>query len=318
MSFIVAYRRPKAKLERPRSNSSPQTGSPDPLSKAKKSILITYDDLPDWYRDNRFTRSGYRPASSSWLTCAQSLGHLHNETVNIYTHLIPAVCLLFGQVIVYNALAYAYPESSILDRVVFGCNLGAATVTMTLSAIYHTLMNHSSLSKLMLRIDYVGILTLILGSFFSGIYVGFYCEPFLRYIYWTMIICLSVTTSALVLHPRLQGLRYRTLRTWAFIATALSGFAPITHGLFLYGWRQMWVRSGMPYYFLEGIVYGLGAFFFVTRIPESIWPGKFDIWFASHQIFHVFVVLASFVHLYGVWVAFGWNYEHQRSCTIKI
>lgn len=316
MSFIVAYRRPKAKLQRMRSDSSPQT--PESLSEAKKLILLTYDDLPDWYRDNRFTRSGYRPASSSWLTCAGSLGHLHNETVNIYTHLVPAICLLFGQVIVYNAISYTYPESSMLDRVVFGCNLGAATITMILSTVYHTMMNHSSLSNLMLRVDYVGILTLILGSFFSGIYVGFYCEPSLRLIYWTMIIAFSIITSTLVLHPRVQGLKYRTIRTWAFIATALSGFAPITHGIFLYGWKQMWVRSGMPYYFLEGITYGLGAFFFVTRIPESIWPGKFDIWFASHQIFHVFVVLASLVHLYGVWVAFGWNYEHQRTSSVKI
>lgn len=315
MSFIVAYRRPNAKLERPRSDSSSQ--APESLSEAKRLILLSYDDLPDWYRDNRFTRSGYRPASNSWLTCAESLGHLHNETVNIYTHLVPAVGLLFGQVVVYNAISYAYPESSILDRVVFGCNLGAATITMLLSTVYHTMMNHSSLSNLMLRIDYVGILTLILGSFFSGIYVGFYCEPLLRIIYWTMILTLSAITSTLVLHPRAQGLKYRSARAYAFIATALSGFAPIMHGVFLYGWSQMWVRSGMPYYFLEGLVYGLGAFFFVTRIPESIWPGKFDIWFASHQIFHVFVVLASLVHLYGVWVAFGWNYEHQRTCMVK-
>jgi adiponectin receptor len=129
-----------------------------------------------------------------------------------------------------------------------------------------------------------------------------------------MITILSVVTSILVLDPKLQGLKYRSLRTWAFILTALSGFAPIIHGIILYGWAEMWVRSGMPYYFLEGLIYGAGAFFFVTRIPESIWPGKFDIWLSSHQIFHVMVVIASLVHMVGVWKAWGWNYMNQRTC----
>ena len=73
----------------------------------------------------------------------------------------------------------------------------------------------------------------------------------------------------------------------------------------------------MPYYFLEGAVYGLGAVFFALRIPESVWPGRFDIWGGSHQIFHVLVVVASMVHLYGVWDAFGWNYRNQRVCAVS-
>lgn len=242
---------------------------------------------------------------------------MHNETVNIWTHLIPAFAFTFSQLLVQIAISIQYSEATNLDRFVFAANVAAATVTMTLSAFYHTLMCHSQrLSNLWLRIDYVGILTLIAGSFYSGIYVGYYCETTLRNTYWTMITTLAAITSTLVLHPKLQGLRYRTLRTWAFIITALSGFAPITHGLYLYGWSQMWIRSGMPYYLLEGLIYGLGAFFFASRIPESRWPGKFDIWCSSHQIFHVLVVVASIVHLYGVWTAFGWNYRNQRVCPV--
>lgn len=317
MAFIVAYRRPKAKLAQTTSNAPKDRDQLQTRSKQVHTQLLSYEDLPEWYRDNHFTRSGYRPVSDSWRGCASSLGHLHNETVNIYTHLIPAICFLFGQGAVYRAINHFYPESSLLDHVVFSLNVGAAMVTMALSSAYHALMNHSMpVSNLMLRVDYVGILTLILGSFFSGIYVGFYCEPALCGAYWTMIITLSAITSVLVLHPDLQGLRYRSHRTWAFILTALSGFAPVIHGLFLYGWDAMWVRSGMPYYLLEGLVYGLGAFFFITRIPESVWPGGFDIWFSSHQLFHVFVVLASLVHLYGIWSAYDWNYQHQRVCPL--
>ena len=141
MSFILAYRKPKAKLARAPSNSA----SHEDIAKirSKYSKLLSFEDLPEWYRDNHFTRSGYRPVSNSWIACAQSLGHIHNETVNIYTHLIPAVGFLFGQGIIYHAINHFYPEASLLDQVVFGCYVGAALVTMLISSAYHTLLNHS-------------------------------------------------------------------------------------------------------------------------------------------------------------------------------
>lgn len=317
MSFILTYRKPKEKSARARARTSSVSTSRDDGAKIKykPNTLLAYEELPEWYQDNRFTRSGYRPVSNSYIICVRSLGHLHNETINVYTHLIPGLCFILAETVIFRGARHFYPEASLVDHFVFGCNVGAAIITLLLSSAYHTLLCHSKeMENLMLRVDYVGILTLILGSFFSGIYVGFYCEPALCWTYWTMIISLSIVTSALVLHPKSQGLKYRPHRTWAFIVTGLSGFAPITHGLILYGWNEMWVRSGMPYWLLEGLVYGVGAFFFVTRIPESIWPGSFDIWFSSHQFFHIFVVLASLVHMYGVWVAFDWNYQHQREC----
>ena len=131
-----------------------------------------------------------------------------------------------------------------------------------------------------------------------------------------MITIFSLITSALVLHPGLQARHYRAYRTNAFVLTGLSGFAPIFHGLYQYGWEEMWVRSGMPFWFLEGIVYGTGAFIFATRFPECVWPAKFDMWGSSHQIFHVLVVTGALVHLRGVWTALAWNYEHNRSCTL--
>jgi predicted membrane channel-forming protein YqfA (hemolysin III family) len=32
-----------------------------------------------------------------------------------------------------------------------------------------------------------------------------------------------------------------------------------------------------------------GGVVYVTRFPESHFPGKFDIWFGSHQIWHLFI-----------------------------
>lgn len=309
LSFIVTYRRPRSTFnrvlnERRRSISTRRT-------EYKPTALLTYDELPEWHQDNVFVRGSYRPVSNCSWTCMKSILSLHNETLNIWTHLIPASGFVCGMLLVQMLIDHYFPEATALDRFVFGCNVAAAIVTMALSSLYHTLMCHSEhVSNLWLRVDYVGILSLILGSFFSGIYMGFHCQPGPRNIYWSMIVILSTITAVLVLDPKFQGTKYRSLRTAAFVLTALSGFAPIIHGLLIFGWF-----AGLEYYLLEGAIYGLGAAFFASRFPESMWPGKFDIWLGSHQIFHVLVVVASLVHLYGVFAAFGWNYENQRTCA---
>jgi len=49
-----------------------------------------------------------------------------------------------------------------------------------------------------------------------------------------------------------------------------------------------------------GGLYIFGAFLYAARIPERWLPGKCDIWFQSHQLFHVLVVAAAFVHYHGI------------------
>lgn len=43
---------------------------------------------------------------------------------------------------------------------------------------------------------------------------------------------------------------------------------------------------------------GLGALLYACRIPERFCPGKFDIFFHSHQVFHFLVVVAAFTHFH--------------------
>ena len=43
-----------------------------------------------------------------------------------------------------------------------------------------------------------------------------------------------------------------------------------------------------------------GALLYAMRIPEKWFPGYCDIWFQSHQIFHICVVAAAFVHYHGI------------------
>lgn len=58
---------------------------------------------------------------------------------------------------------------------------------------YHTISNHSPLvNRIGNKLDYVGIVMLITGSFIPSIWFGFWCDPTLQRIYWMMVRTLSV------------------------------------------------------------------------------------------------------------------------------
>lgn len=65
----------------------------------KKGIILgTYNDLPDFFKDNEYIRKGYLINCNSKLKALKSLFYLHNETVNIWSHLLGAIfffCLIW-------------------------------------------------------------------------------------------------------------------------------------------------------------------------------------------------------------------------------
>ncbi|PSN70323.1 HlyIII-domain-containing protein [Corynespora cassiicola Philippines] len=273
--------------------------------------LCNFAELPKWYQDNPFIIANYRPVSESYNACLHSLAYLHNETVNIYTHLLPAITLALALPLLQLNISRIYADAPWMDRFMLTLTPMAALGTLSLSSTYHTLMNHSPfVSSSCLLLDYTGILALILASFISGVFVGFYESEFHQWMYWSMIFGLVLTSCLFVLHPRLQGPVYRAHRTTAFILTALSGFAPVFHSIYLYGPRAAYSEKGVKWWLAEGLWYGLGATLFASRFPEKwafgkggSWKGRFDVWGSSHQIFHACVVAGASCHCWGVWEA---------------
>lgn len=76
-------------------------------------------------------------------------------------------------------------------------------------------------------------------------------------------------TIFIMVSPRFQGPRFRAFRALTFVATGLSGFAPLLHGIKMFGISQMMKQSGMPYYLIEGGFLLLGALIYVVRLRIS-------------------------------------------------
>ncbi len=68
----------------------------------------------------------------------------------------------------------------------------------------------------------------------------------------------------ILMNPKFEGPRWRTFRVCTFVGTGLSGFAPLAHGLNLFGLSRMMEQSGMPYYLVEGLLLILGALFYTV------------------------------------------------------
>lgn len=161
-------------------------------AKIESTFLWAWEELPDWRKDNAFIITGYRQTSNSYRGSFGSIFSLHNESVNIWSHLLGAISFTTLGLLAYNfletSIAPRYASATGTDFLVFGCFFTGAFLCLGMSATYHTLCNHSpSVAKWGNKLDYTGIVCLILGSYMPAMYYGFYCFPKLMELYVSMV-----------------------------------------------------------------------------------------------------------------------------------
>ncbi|KAE8445831.1 hypothetical protein EG329_012754 [Mollisiaceae sp. DMI_Dod_QoI] len=226
----------------------------------ENALTVLWDDLPSWQQDNHYIYSGYRPASSSFKKSFASLGYLHNESVNIYSHLLGAVVFTAIGIVLYIAIKPRYESAAPSDILAFGCFFAGAALCLGMSATYHAISNHSPIvAKFGNKLDYVGIVFLITGSFIPSIYYGFFCHPHLQEFYWTMICSLGLGCASVSIFERFRTPAWRPYRAGMFVLMGLSAVFPVLHGVEMYGIDDMQDRIGLTWLVLQGALYITGA-----------------------------------------------------------
>jgi len=253
-------------------------------------------------QDNEYIRTAYRPPSLSYISCFRSLLYMHNESVNIYSHGLGVLFFL------YLAFWWGMGEGTWRDHIVVGAFLIGVTLCLGASALFHTLSCHSEkVSATWNRCDYVGIVFLIVGSCYPAIYYTFYCLAHYQLLYLASITLLGALCIHVCISDRFHGPKFRGMRAALFSAVGLSGTVPVGHALYEFGWSHTVEKLSLLWYLLMGVTYLLGASIYGLRIPERWFPGKFDYWFHSHQIFHICVLIAAAAHYIGVVQCFQWH-----------
>lgn len=106
------------------------------------TILVLWDNLPPWRRDNHFIISGYRIESNSYWRSFASLFYMHNESVNIWSHLIGCVTIPAVGAWLYQVITPRYASASSSDVLVFACFFAGAVLCLGMSALFRYVPTH--------------------------------------------------------------------------------------------------------------------------------------------------------------------------------
>jgi adiponectin receptor len=268
-----------------------------------KSSLIRISDLPTPWRYNLHIIHGYR-FTESRAHCIRSICHLHNESFNIWSHILGCV-FLFG-VLMYGGQPVPNSDINIdedgnntatgLLTSVYYTYLLAAILCTTCSVSWHTMRciaSHSTMSCFS-SIDMMGVTTLVIASVLVTQFIAFADSAFWQYSYMSA----SLTLGAVGLTSCWLPIMCRPENSWTrvlvWIALGVQGLAmPIVHLLWSRGLQRTIEIYGpvLPAY--GPIV--LGAIIYAMKFPECCWPGRFDYLGASHNILHV-------ASLWGIWL----------------
>jgi adiponectin receptor len=245
-----------------------------------------------------------------WRAAILSFLALHNESLNVWSH--TAGFVTFVNVAAVTAVHGSRALSELLHGSAGGGGGGgsgdpAAVVgadaaivlyclcaagCMGVSATYHLLhVVDARINTLLQRLDYAFIAVLIWGSMIPMIYLGFHCNAAAMLAHGALVTATNGAAVAASTLPVFHTAAWRPARAAIFSAAGLVGLVPLLH-LVLSG-----RVAALADLLLVGALYLGGALLYGLRIPERWAPGAFDLFGASHQLFHIAVFAAAAVHL---------------------
>ncbi|AMD20947.1 HEL334Wp [Eremothecium sinecaudum] len=265
---------------------------------SSKRRLAAFHELPDWQKDNDLIWTGYVKETNSIRACLRSMTYFNNESVNIYTHLVPSITYLVVLLLLTQlVLDKVVPGSTFREYLMINLYLVGAVTCLMCSSCFHCLKHHSEKhNNVWSKVDYVGIIVQISCSILSLLYYGLYDQFSLFLFFACFTLVLSCCCTVFVLHDKFNSVAFRPIRAVFFTVFGLSGIIPVLAGYLHPGIAGWMIRIQLKFVIIEAIFYILGVVLYGLRIPEALAPGKFDFVGHSHQIFHIMVVLGSICH----------------------
>jgi predicted membrane channel-forming protein YqfA (hemolysin III family) len=138
------------------------------------SLQIT--EVSSWYLCNPYVIKGYRAPMSLWKSLL-SVFQWHNETLNIHTHLWPA--LFFLRALIRLPYSHAFQEGSLEARFVMIFGFTGAVYCLFTSTFFHIVQNVSETwFRISHKLDIIGIIVVCLGQQFLNTLILINSRPF--------------------------------------------------------------------------------------------------------------------------------------------
>uniref|UniRef100_A0A3Q3GBF3 Progestin and adipoQ receptor family member 8 n=1 Tax=Labrus bergylta TaxID=56723 RepID=A0A3Q3GBF3_9LABR len=244
-------------------------------------------DAPPLFRE-RFILSGYRPVGLSWRCYLLSLFQIHNETVNVWSHLLAAV---------FVVMRFMGPEGQ-------GFSVDVASL-----AVAHLLQSHSEEAHYsVFFLDYVGMAVYQYGC---ALHAGtglllLLCITSVFLPAAALLAWFSCTTGcyAKLRFRRPYPLHRKLCQVVPLGVAYLLDISPVADRLLTHRWTS---NPALPLHFLQVTLFLSSAFFFSFPIPESFSPGRYDILGHSHQLFHILLSVCTLVQQEALFEDFLWR-----------
>jgi len=231
-------------------------------------------NIPLWTK-KKYILSGYRSQKNK-LNCFISIFNIHNETINIWTHM---TCLIYY---IYILIAKNNNNNIIIKLYEI-----ISIICFAMSTCYHTYMPMSHKNYLLLlKLDLFSIILNIVTSNILIFYYWFWCYKTIRnmYIYISglyMGIGIGIVTL----------MKIDIIKNYNYILAYYSIYnvGIIISYIHIYNMTDGDVDKIIKYNFIKPMKYFFGGFIiYTTKIPEKLFPKKFDIIGNSHQLWHIF------------------------------
>lgn len=251
--------------------------------------------MPRVRRGNKFILTNYRPRMS-FVRLLMSAFSLHNETFNVWSHLLGSACMcsLLVWFVRQQPDEHAFPPKwplvvyTISTIFLFTASWWAH-LTGPLSRRYHNFV---------FKLDYLGIILTTVYHFLPISFYMFVDESLtVRVMYILVPSCMGIALTTLAVSNKFCNPSWVPIRALCFTVYGSSTIVPLIHGSIKY-WNddRDFPRLGLMCLASDIVLNGLGALLYGKRLPERKYPRTFDVIGNSHNIMHVLSVggLVSF------------------------
>lgn len=240
-----------------------------------------------WMPREDYILSKYRENYTMTMNLA-SVFRLHNQTFSIWTHLLPAFLLPVAYCVLLSEVLPRMPADF---RLVSNFATALTTMQLFVSAAAHTFYNQSTQAyRFWWKLDFVFICIGIYSYCFRFGYAMLLCDGAQRRAEFYLI-CAAVCVASLMVtlfHAK-EAFRILGMVLVFVVCNVVPQLTMVLQGNV--GLRAPIFRSAAGSY----ASFGIALFFFVTKLPERIGGGRFDVLVNSHQIWHVGIAGAHMV-----------------------
>ncbi|XP_051527921.1 progestin and adipoQ receptor family member VII, a [Myxocyprinus asiaticus] len=278
-------------------------------------------EVPCFFRE-RYIHSGYRPLHQNWRYYLLSLLRRHNETINVWTHLVGALVMLIRTAQLTETVDFISDPHSWALLIL----LLSSTGYLTFSAIAHLLASKSELCHYsFFFLDYVGVAMYQYGS--AVVHYYYAIEESWHACVQGCFMPIAGLLCCLSCFGCCYG-KYRnySLPPWVrkvgqVLPSALAygwDTSPVFHRLGL--WFLSWVRGdsrdipALTFHFGQVAFFLSSAFFFTQPFPERWFPGHCDFLGQGHQVFHVLLVLCTLCQIHASYL----DYLNRRHLYVHL